>query len=653
MRGGVRLPRDFEPELATAVDAAPAGNEWIHEIKYDGYRLIGRIDGADVRLISRNGKDWTARFPGVIAALAGLGLETAIVDGEVAVVRPDGSTSFQDLQNALGGAPPAGTAVRYFVFDLVHLDGEDLTSLPLIERKRRLELLVAREPAGSALRYGDHVEGHGPTFFEQACRFGLEGIVSKRKSAPYRQGRTRDWLKVKCLDIDEFVVGGFTEPGGARHGFGALLVGGYDRSGALRFAGRVGTGFKDQQLTTIGRLLESIEIGQSPFADALPGAGLHWVRPDLVVQVGYAELTAEGLLRHPSFLGLREDRDPSSVMLPRRHPAAAPESGRASEAPAASSAAMSVRGRGLTPEPAGPGDAVRVAGIPISNPQKLMYPDDSITKLDVVRYYETVGERMLRHAVDRPLTLVRCPGGIADCFYQKHIEGAVPDAISTVQIREDGSEAGEYPYAVSAATFVALAQLGVLEMHTWGSRRTDLERPDRFTIDLDPDPAVAWLRVVEAALELRGFLGELGLASFLKTTGGKGLHVVVPIVPDLGWDEVKEFSRVVSAAVAADWPGRYTLNMSKEKRRGRILIDYLRNGRGATAIEAYSTRARPGAPVAVPVRWEELAEGIRGDAFNLRNLPERLDRLREDPWEEYSGLRQRITPAMRSRLGAG
>jgi bifunctional non-homologous end joining protein LigD len=260
---------------------------------------------------------------------------------------------------------------------------------------------------------------------------------------------------------------------------------------------------------------------------------------------------------------------------------------------------------------------------------------------------------MLRHAADRPLTLVRCPGGIADCFYQKHIEGTVPDAITTVQIREEESEAGEYPYVASAATFVALAQLGVLEMHTWGSRRTDLERPDRFTIDLDPDPAVVWLRVIEAALELRGFLGELGLASFLKTTGGKGLHVVVPIVPDLGWDEVKEFSRVVSAAVAADWPGRYTLNMSKEKRRGRILIDYLRNGRGATAIEAYSTRARPGAPVAVPVRWEELAEGIRGDAFNLRNLPERLDRLREDPWEEYSGLRQRITPAMRSRLGAG
>jgi bifunctional non-homologous end joining protein LigD len=614
------LPATFEPELATPVDIPPSGDDWIHEIKYDGYRLLARIEGGGVRLISRNGKDWSGRFPGLIAAVSDLGLGTALLDGEVAAVRPDGSTSFQDLQNAIGGVTPPGVTLRYFLFDVIVLEGEDLTSLPLIERKRRLELMLSSRKAGAALRYGDHVEGNGPRFFEQACRFNLEGIISKRRSSPYRQGRTRDWLKIKCLEVDEFVVGGFTEPGGTRAGFGALLVGGWDSTGALRFAGRVGTGFKDAELVSIAGMLEALAVETSPFEAGPREAGMHWVRPELVVQVAYSELTSDGLLRHPSYRGLRDDRDPATVPLPGEHPGSA----------------------------AGP---PRVAGVTISSPGKRMYPEDGITKLDVAHYFEAVAEWMLPYAADRPITLVRCPGGIADCFYQKHIEGSFPDAIRTVQIREDESGQGEYPWVDTAAGLVGLAQLGVLEIHTWGSKRGDLERPDRFTIDLDPDPAVPWLRVAEAALELRGFLGELGLTAFLKTTGGKGLHIVVPILPDLGWDEVKEFTLAVAAAVAGDWPGRYTLNMSKEKRRGRILIDYLRNGRGATAVEAYSTRARPGAPVAAPVRWEELAEGVRPDSFSLRNLPERLKRLGTDPWEEYGQVRQGITPAMVRRLG--
>jgi bifunctional non-homologous end joining protein LigD len=296
------------------------------------------------------------------------------------------------------------------------------------------------------------------------------------------------------------------------------------------------------------------------------------------------------------------------------------------------------------------GDVV-VAGIVISNPDKVMYPGAAITKLEVARHYERVAEWMLPYVADRPLTLVRCPGGIDDCFYQKHLEGSIPEALGAVQTRDDRSPEGVYTYVDSAAGLVALAQLGVLEIHTWGASRDDLERPDRFTLDLDPDPGIPWIRVAEAALELRGFLGELGLVSFLKTTGGKGLHVVVPIEPGPGWAEVKEFSRLVAAAVAADWPGRYTLNISKAKRKGRILIDYLRNGREATAIEAWSTRARPGAPVAVPVRWEELADGVTPEAFNVRNAVDRLDRLDADPWEEYGVLRQPITPAMMQKLG--
>jgi bifunctional non-homologous end joining protein LigD len=357
--------------------------------------------------------------------------------------------------------------------------------------------------------------------------------------------------------------------------------------------------------------------------------------------VAYAEWTSEGLLRQPSVRGLLEDRPAHAVGLPADHPAARP--GLAAEGPA------EARTRVATTPAVGGGSVV--AGISISNPDKVMYPDASITKIDVARYYERVAEWMLPYAADRPLTLVRCPGGIGDCFYQKHLEGTTPDALGTVQTREDGSAEGVYAYVDSAAALVALAQLGVLEIHTWGAKRTDLERPDRFTLDLDPDPDVGWIRVVEAALELRGFLGELGLVSFLKTTGGKGLHVVVPVERGPGWPEVKEFSRAVAAAVAADWPGRYTLNISKDKRKGRILIDYLRNGREATAIEAWSTRARPGAPVAVPVRWEELADGITSDGFNIRNIGERLDRLQADPWEENRDLRQRITTGMKRKLG--
>lgn len=652
--GPARLPDDFQLQLATPADSAPPGDDWIHEIKYDGYRLLARIAAGQPRLISRSGKDWSDRFLPVIDALASLRLDNAILDGEVAVVRPDGSTSFQDLQNALGGGAPAGTAIRYFLFDLPFIGSDDLSNRPLIDRKRRLERLLAGEPPDSPLRYSDHVTGHGPTFLQQACRLGLEGIISKRAAAPYRPGRSRDWLKVKCLAVDEFVVGGFTEPGGSRVGFGALLVGGHDRSGVLHFAGRVGTGFTDGQLVSLMRELERLETKACPFHGMKSGPGMRWVRPELVAQVAYVELTSEGLLRHPSFRGMREDRDPAEVLLPRQHPASAPESVSSSGNPEPGDAALrspGMVGPVVAPESPAPGDPARVAGIVISSPDKVMYADASITKLEIARHYEAVAEWMLPYVADRPLTLVRCPGGITSCFYQKHIEGTFPDAIGTVQIREDEAESGEYAYVDSAAGLVALAQLGVLELHTWGSKRTDLERPDRFTIDLDPDPAVGWLRVVEAALELRGFLGELGLESFLKTTGGKGLHVVVPIVPDGGWDSVKEFSRAVSAAVAADWPGRYTLNMSKDKRRGRILIDYLRNGRGATAIEVYSTRARPGAPIAVPVRWEELADGITADGFTLRTLPDRLANLTSDPWEGYAARRQRITPAMRAAVG--
>jgi bifunctional non-homologous end joining protein LigD len=639
---------------------APAGDDWLHEIKYDGYRLVCRVESGDVRLISRNGKDWTDRFQAAANAVLALPCRRAILDGEVAILRPNGHTSFQDLQNYLGAAAVGRGVLRYYLFDLLHLEDETWTSRPLIERKRRLSELLAEVDPGGVLQFSDHVEGNGPAFYARVCQHGLEGIISKRKNSKYRSGRTRDWIKVKCLREADFVVGGYTEPGGARSGFGALLIGGHDRNGALRFGGRVGTGFTDEMLRSLHGRLRTLETERSPFVDGPEGRaarGMHWVRPELVVRAAYVEWTDEGVVRHPAFKRIRDDVHPGQVILraddgadpgsshPGGSTAAAvsepsPEAGR----PARAGASTPARNPGRKTK--GP----RALGVTISSPEKVMYPDDGITKLDVARYYESVGEWMIRFARERPLTLVRCPGGIRDCFYQKHVEGATHAAVRKIPIFEEEA-AGDYAIVETAQGLVALAQLGVLEFHTWGSRWSSLETPDRFTIDLDPDPDLPWVRVIEAALEVRGWVEELRLSAFVKTTGGKGLHVVVPIVPAGGWDEVKEFSRCVASAVAADWPGRYTLHLSKDRRKGRILLDYLRNGRGATAVEAYSTRSRTGAPVSTPIRWEELTAGIAPDSFTLRTVPDRLAELPRDPWEDYERAKRPITPAMKKAVG--
>ena len=655
------LPSEIEPELATLESSAPRGPDWLHEIKFDGYRLVCRLEDGDVRLISRNGKDWTSRFLEAANAMRALPCRRAIVDGEVAIQRPNGRTSFQDLQNYLGGG--ARGVLRYFLFDLIHLEGEDWRPHPLIERKRRLAELMAGLPPQGVLQYCDHVEGNGPAFYRQVCEYGLEGILSKRKNSKYKSGRTRDWLKIKCLREANFVVGGYTDPGGARQGFGALLIGGYDGNGELRFGGRVGTGFSDDKLRDLYEQLRSIETRESPFVDGPEGRAareMHWVKPVLVARVAYVERTDEGLVRHPAFKKMCGDVDPRTVMLDLPLPEldqdvatddtcaddseTVPAPAR-TEVPAEPGAARPAPRR-TTSQSKGP----RASGVPISSPEKLMYPDDGITKLDVAQYYEAAGEWMIRFARERPLTLVRCPGGIRDCFYQKHVEGATHASVRKIPIAEEEAE-GDYAMVETSQGIVALAQLGVLEFHTWGSRWSELETPDRFTIDLDPDPDLPWIRVIEAALDVRGWIEELRLSAFVKTTGGKGLHVVVPITPAGGWDEVKEFSRCVAASVEADWPGRYTLHMSKDRRRGRILIDYLRNGRGATAVEAYSTRSRPGAPVSTPITWDELTSGVQPGGFTLRTVPDRLSALKADPWDDYDRAKRPITRAMMTAVG--
>lgn len=643
----LRVP---QPQLATLVAQAPDGDDWLHEIKYDGFRLLAVLEDGSVRLLTRNGKDWTDRYPSVAAELAELPADTAIVDGEVVVVLPDGRTSFQALQNVQSGG--SAGVLRFMAFDLIHLDGVDVSRQPLDERKALLETVLGGLP-GDVVQYSDHVEGHGPAFYRQACRLGLEGIISKRRDAPYRPGRGREWLKVKCLREQEFVIVGYTAPQGARTGFGALWLAAHDDDGRLLQVGKVGTGFDTALLRTLHRRLRSLAVDEPPVANPPRGAaarGVRWVAPELVAQVAFTEMTADRSLRHPTFRGLREDKAAADVVFESPAPLDADSSSggdmgtRKARTSGVASQRSSASSRSATRTRR---DRVEIAGISLSNPDKVLYADAGITKLDLARYYDAVADWILPHIQDRPLTLVRCPSGRGDCFYQKHIGENAHPSILRVAIPGDPEPYG----AVRNLTgLIALVQLGVLELHTWGARRDRVELPDRIVLDLDPDPAVPWERVVDAARQVREALRLLDLESFVKTTGGKGLHVVVPFRRGPGWDEVKAFSQGVAQAVSGASPGEYTLNISKAKRRNRILIDYLRNGMGATAIESYSTRARPGAPVAVPLSWDELGPDVREDHFNIRNVPQRLQSLKEDPWKDYAAVKQSITAAVRKKV---
>jgi bifunctional non-homologous end joining protein LigD len=662
------MPERFAPQLATLADRPPEGDEWLHEIKYDGYRLLARTEGGAVRLLTRGGLDWTAKFPALARDLAKLPVDSAAIDGEIVSLAPDGTTSFGDLQDAIARADTDGLV--FFAFDLLYLDGDDLTGAALEERKEALAALV--QPSAGGLRYSDHQAGRGPDFFAQACGYELEGIVSKRRDRPYRPGRGSDWLKIKCHNQDEFVIIGFTEPSGQRHGFGALILGCYDRDGQLRYAGRVGTGFSDAQLAEMRPQLDSIGRRDPPAAlpKGVSKKGVHWTEPRLVAEVRYSGWTNDRVLRHPAFLGLRLDKTAEEVVCEEAEaavsqpekpltPALSPQAGRGRAAPSGGNRVPSPRVRGegqgedqpaadLTPARDG---SVNFAGVRLSNPGRVLYPEQGITKLALAQYYATIADWALPHLAGRPLSLVRCPEGHdKQCFYQKHLSSGVPESLRRVPITEK-SVTRTYLVIDDLAGLIATVQMGVLEIHPWGSVFEKLETPDRITFDFDPDVGLPWQRVTEAAIEMREALLGIGLRSFPKTTGGKGLHVVVPVVPKLDWEAVKEFAKWVAERFVASYPDRFTSNMAKRARSGRIFIDYLRNGRGATAIGAYSPRARPGAPVATPLSWEEVESGARPDAFTLETVPGRLAGLNADPWAEMPKLRQSISAAVRREVG--
>ena len=631
--------------------------------------MLCRIEGGRAQFISRNEQDWTGKFARLDEAVTRLPLDQALLDGEVVALESDGISSFQAMQNAQSEGR-AGDLI-YYVFDVLHLDGFDLMQVPLEQRKEVLPSLIKSTDSGT-VRWVEHIVGNGPEFFQQACQVGLEGIICKRRDRPYTLSRGYDWLKVKCVKREEFVIGGFTPPEGARSHFGALLLGYYDSQGNLRYAGRVGTGFTEETLRTLYKKLEKLEQKKSPFVN-LSGKtgqarGVHWVKPRLVGQIEFTQWTRDAMLRHPSFQGLREDKPAKEVV--RDEPIETAGNGNGSKPEGSDltmkKAATKTRRPAKKAAPNGraqksertttatdaAGIQNEIAGVRLTHPEKVLYDEQGITKFDLAAYYAAIADWIMPHVENRPLSLVRCPDGRSkDCFFQKHPGMGTSKVLRRIPVKEKKGMS-EYLVADDIAGLVSLVQIGVLEIHLWGSKADDIERPDRLIFDLDPDPAVSWPMVLKGAQRLREFLEDLGLVTFVKTTGGKGLHVVVPITRKQEWDDAKAFCRGVTEAIVRRWPADYTAKMSKAQRTGKVFIDYLRNDRGATSIAAYSTRARAVAPVSVPVDWEELTPKLRSDHFNIKNLPRRLETLKRDPWADLSKTRQSITAAMLKKLRA-
>ncbi len=645
--GGTKapIPKAVEPCLATLASAVPKGDRWIHEIKWDGYRLIAFKTGSQVRLATRRGHDWTARFPSIATAVAALPVESAILDGEAVIEDEHGIANFSALQNALSDehGRVAKGAILY-AFDLLYLDGFDLRSLPLEDRKSRLAALVPALGEGF-LRQGEHIEADGEAMVRSACRLGLEGVISKRRDRPYRSGRGDDWVKVKCSERQEFVVVGYVPSSASRRAVGSLVLA-YHEAGALRLAGRSGTGFTAESARTLWSGLDPLKRPTPPVA-AKPSAeerrGVVWVEPRLVAEIEFRGWTADDHLRHAAYKGLREDKTADEVV--RERPRPVPGEG---PAPSKSSSAKAAPAPASAPAPAEPapparkGGSVEVAGVALTHPDRVLWNDAGITKQGLAEYYEAVAASLLPHIVERPLSLVRCPGGAdGKCFFQKHSWAGLSDHILRETVRDEGGEE-EILYVRDIAGVIALVQASVLEIHPWGATTADVDRADRITMDLDPGEDVPFEAVVAGAREVRDRLAAQGLESFVKTTGGKGLHVVVPLTGPAPWPGVKAFCKGIADGMAADSPGRFISVASKKARRGLIYVDYLRNGRGATAIAAFSTRARPGAPVSVPLSWEELQPGLRPNHFTIANLPARLASLAADPWAELSSLRQSL-----------
>lgn len=655
------LPASLKPQLATLVDSAPTGDDWSYEIKFDGYRMLVRIDRKDrskpVRVFTRSGLDWTDKFSRQIEALAALDVETAWLDGEATVLDARGVPSFQALQNAFDANRPQ--EIVFFLFDLPYLNGYDLRKVPLVQRRALLRALM-EELDQETIRFSEDFALDANDLLRSACEMALEGIIGKRRDSTYTSTRSGAWIKLRCRRRQEFVIGGYTEPSGSRTGFGALLLGVHDVNGRLHYAGRVGTGFDTTTLRTIKKALDERETDEMPFAE-MPRersrTRVHWVKPELVAECNFSEWTSERIVRQASFICLRQDKPAGEVAQetprkgdPVRSPTPEPSpptparkahrgtAGRASAHPSSRRSSTSA-------------DETTVAGVRISNPDRVIDGTSGLRKVDLARYFEWVAPWMLVHLKDRPLALVRAPAGIeGELFFQKHTTSRLEIPHIT---QHEGLDPGHPPLLTidSVEALVGAAQMGTVELHTWNALASNIEKPDRIVFDLDPDPKLGWDRMIEAALLTRSLLQELGLDSWCKTSGGKGLHVVVPLAKQAGWDDVKAFAQAAAQHMAATLPDRFSAKMGAQNRRGRIFVDYLRNNRGSSTVVAYSPRARAGMGVSVPLAWEEVEQTTGGAQWTVTNLHERLDTLGADPWADYEKTRQRITREMCDRLG--
>ncbi|MDE1175211.1 MAG: DNA ligase D [Edaphobacter sp.] len=627
-------PLFIPPQLAVIAEVPPSSEGWLHELKLDGYRIQARKSGDRVAMLTRTGLDWTHRMPAISNEIAALPAEDVTLDGELVVLSENGTTSFADLQAAMQEG--AAGDLSYFAFDLLHLNGRRVRDLKLVERKELLADLLKRSEVNRIL-FSEHLERGGEKLLLEACKLHAEGIVSKKSASVYLSGRSNDWIKTKCLHEQEFVVGGFTLPTNHIHGIGALLLG-YYRDGALIYAGRTGTGFTQKTHRLLRDALDRLRQSKCPFeaigVEARKGA--HWVSPGLVVQVRFATWTGDGLVRQAAFLGIREDKQAKDVVREEESSSYGARKGRSgmksSSLPAAKKA----------PQPKTP-DRARTT-VRLTHPEKVLDASSGLTKQMLSDYYRAIAPYLLAEIIDRPVSLVRCPDGIGNgSFFQKHRNAMLPAEVKQVDVPDKKTGKIE-PYITidSVEGLTSLAQISVLEIHPWGSRNEHLEHPDRLIFDLDPDEALTWQDLREAAELVHDRLDRVDLKSFVKTTGGKGLHVVCPIAPDKSWEPVKTFAHTFVSAIEKEFPQRYLTKMNKAARKGKIYLDYLRNERGATSVAAYSPRGREGAPVSLPLSWKELKTANRMPVFNVAEYESWKTRLKKNPWKAIDTIKQRL-----------
>ena len=635
------LPTGMKPQLATLVDKVPGDEGWVYELKYDGVRLLCRCDGEDVRCLSRNGIDWTHKVPPIVDALAKLKLPGAWIDGELIVTDPNGRSDFSLLQHVLEQGRLDD--LKYCVFDVLYYDGEDLRGQPLTERKARLDAMFAKLPSKSVLRLADQIHSESAPLLARVCNQHLEGLIAKKIDSAYVAGRSPNWLKIKCHREQEFVVGGAAfVPGRGTGTFSSLLVGVKSGSG-LKYAGRVGGGFSAKEREEWRARVQRLEAKSSPF-DRLPdkrsGEIWHWMKPKLVIQVAFADWTQDGILRQPRYLGMREDRDPGTVIREEpaqtanvvKHTRKSRSKAKPITAPAPTKAA---RGE----------DAALVEGQRLTHPDRILFPHDGITKLELAEYFAAVGEVAMPHYRNRPLSILRNTHGTQP-FFQKHFLDESSAGLRVVSI-PNADKDPDFVVCDSPMGLLHLAQIGAVELHSWGAVMPDATHADRLTFDLDPGADLGYAPLREAALAVRKLLDDLGLESWVKTTGGKGLHVVVPLTKPLpDWDTARNFALRITRFMERLAPNRFTSKTGESNRKKKIFIDYLRNGFGATAVAAFSPRWRPGVGVSTPVHWDEIDEDIRGTHFNIHNVPARIAKQRKNPWAGYHSAKQALTKSI-------